>query len=454
MPGQFWGNPPEVNDFTLRLGAGPAAHTPQVAAYTTVAGNYIAQTSQIMATTAATVPSWDGVGGAAMGAEAGAKAGWHSIVGSFATKAASTIGSMVAAYGAAIAASIPAAVSIANRVRQAALIASNIIGQNSIAIAEGEVEYMEQWGQNGTVMTGYETTAMPLVSALSVPLVPPDMGAGAAGMGAGAAAVAAQAASTGVQALGAGLSQGGAAAAQAAGSATSVASGVAGSAASQAQQAGNGGQQPGTAAGPAGAKSGAETDFLSQAQSMAGPAMSAPQALQGAAQPLTSAAQMGPQAASQFAGMGGSGMGGNFGGLSGGPGIGGLPTGGPGSVGMGAGNGGFAGGGSPVTAALTKPSGSGAMSGPAGLPGNWWSNNGMEGRALTGARAGGSTGAVGGAGAPGMYGMPAGASGSRSRQGARDVGEADQEVVFDGIGDGVPVFTDDGAVVYTTGTGV
>ena len=52
-----------------------------------------------------------------------------------------------------------------------------------------------------------------------------------------------------------------------------------------------------------------------------------------------------------------------------------------------------------------------------------------------------------------MYGMPGGAGTGRQRKN-RDVADADKDVlVDDGVGDGVPVYTDDG-VVYVQGQGV
>ena len=54
---------------------------------------------------------------------------------------------------------------------------------------------------------------------------------------------------------------------------------------------------------------------------------------------------------------------------------------------------------------------------------------------------------------PGMYAMP-GAAGAGSQRKNRDVADADKSVlVDDGVGDGVPVYTDEG-VVYVQGQGV
>ena len=53
---------------------------------------------------------------------------------------------------------------------------------------------------------------------------------------------------------------------------------------------------------------------------------------------------------------------------------------------------------------------------------------------------------------PGMMGMPGGAQGRRQSK-TSDAEDADKSVLLGGVGDGVPVLTDDG-VVYAQGQGV
>ena len=102
-----------------------------------------------------------------------------------------------------------------------------------------------------------------------------------------------------------------------------------------------------------------------------------------------------------------------------------------------------------MSAALTKPSAGAGMTGSVGMPSAWWNNTGSADKrprgcvALAGRRYAGPMG-------PGMYGMP-GAAGAGSQRKNRDVADPDKSVlVDDGVGDGVPVYTDDG-VVYVQG---
>ena len=105
-----------------------------------------------------------------------------------------------------------------------------------------------------------------------------------------------------------------------------------------------------------------------------------------------------------------------------------------------------------MSAALTKPSAGAGMTGSVGMPSAWWNNaNGADNTAGGVRGAGGPLG--GGPMGPGMYGMP-GSAGAGSQRKNRDVADVDKSVlVDDGVGDGVPVYTDDG-VVYVQGQGV
>ena len=56
------------------------------------------------------------------------------------------------AYEAAFAATVPPPVIAANRALLATLIATNILGQNTPAIAATEAQYMEMWAQDAAAM--------------------------------------------------------------------------------------------------------------------------------------------------------------------------------------------------------------------------------------------------------------------------------------------------------------
>src|SRR6202007_78202 len=60
-----------------------------------------------------------------------------------------------AAYEASFAMTVPPPVVAANRVQLAALVATNILGQNTPAIAVTEAHYGEMWAQDAAAMYGY-----------------------------------------------------------------------------------------------------------------------------------------------------------------------------------------------------------------------------------------------------------------------------------------------------------
>ncbi|BBX62339.1 PPE family protein [Mycobacterium saskatchewanense] len=77
------------------------------------------------------------------------------------------------AFEAAQTATIPTPAVVANRVQLMALIATNILGQNTPAIAATEFEYMEMWAQDVAAMFGYHAGAMTVASALPAFSLPP-----------------------------------------------------------------------------------------------------------------------------------------------------------------------------------------------------------------------------------------------------------------------------------------
>jgi PPE-repeat protein len=459
----YWGIPPETNDFRLRTGPGAAAVIPHILAYEEASAVHIEQAQQMVATTIATNSSWIGAGNVAMNETSLPMAAYMNVVAAHAQTAAQTINAAGQAHSSALASSIPYPTVIANRVREATLEATNIIGQNTPAIAEANAEYGEYWAQNAGSMMGYLAAATSLISALSVPLAPGPLGANPAGMGAEVASVAASGTEAGVQGMGSALQQaataGSTTAETGAGVGSAVASSVAGAASAASGSGSASGQAESSAGAPtAGQQGQAEAQVLQSAQAMAGPMMSAPSSLlQGATEPLT---QLG-QAPGMISGQLGSLMGPMMSSMAGGLGavspLSDLGLNGPASAagGLGGANGGFdaGGGGAATSAALTKPSaGSSAMAGPVGVPTSWWANPGAE-AAQEKAPAGiGGEATRGAAMSPGMYGMP-GAASARERRSTREATEPDKSVLLTGAGAAVPVLTDDG-VVYAQGQGV
>ena len=91
----------------------------------------------------------------AMTAAATPYVAWLSASGATAEQSAAQAQAAAAAYENAFSATVPPPVIAANRAQLMALIATNILGQNTPAIAATESQYLEMWAQDATTMFSY-----------------------------------------------------------------------------------------------------------------------------------------------------------------------------------------------------------------------------------------------------------------------------------------------------------
>lgn len=84
---------------------------------------------------------------------------WLAAAAAQAEQSAQQARSAAAAYEAALSASVPPAVVTANRAQLTSLVASNIFGQNTPAIAATESQYEQMWAQDVTAMYSYAAGA-------------------------------------------------------------------------------------------------------------------------------------------------------------------------------------------------------------------------------------------------------------------------------------------------------
>ncbi|OBJ04741.1 PPE domain-containing protein [Mycobacterium sp. 1465703.0] len=151
--------PPEVN--SARMYAGPGSG-PMLAA--AMAWDELAAALQSTATsyqaeiTALTSGPWVGPSSASMVAAITPYLEWMRTTGAQAEEAANQARSAAYAYETAFAQTVPPPVVAANRTRLATLVATNILGQNTPAIAQTETEYAEMWAQDTAAMFGYAGT--------------------------------------------------------------------------------------------------------------------------------------------------------------------------------------------------------------------------------------------------------------------------------------------------------
>jgi PPE-repeat protein len=142
---------------------------------------------------------WLGPASAAMAAAAGPYAAWLNSTAAAAEHAGAQATASAAAYETAFAMTVPPPVIAANRAQLAALVATNILGQNTPAIAATEAHYAEMWAQDGAAMYGY--AAASAGAGVLQPLIPPAPNTNPAGLAGQTAAVSASGTQTGLSQL-------------------------------------------------------------------------------------------------------------------------------------------------------------------------------------------------------------------------------------------------------------
>jgi PPE-repeat protein len=119
--------------------------------------------------------------------------GWMSATAAQCEQAATQASAAAAAYETAYAMTVPPALVAANRAQLMALIATNLLGQNTPAIMATEAQYIEMWAQDATAMYNYAANSAS-ASAFSI-FAPPPRTTNPGGL-AGQVGAAAQAAGT------------------------------------------------------------------------------------------------------------------------------------------------------------------------------------------------------------------------------------------------------------------
>jgi PPE-repeat protein len=99
--------------------------------------------------------SWSGPSSAAMEAAVTPYLAWMNATAGQAEQAGSQAQAAAAAYEAAFAMTVPPPVITVNRTQLASLVATNVFGQNTTAIAANEAQYGEMWAQDAAAMYSY-----------------------------------------------------------------------------------------------------------------------------------------------------------------------------------------------------------------------------------------------------------------------------------------------------------
>lgn len=156
----FGALPPEINSGRMYTGAGSGPMLAAAAAWDALAAElHTTATAYRSTIDGVTVGSWHGPAATSMLAAATPYVAWLTSTGTQAEQTAAQAKLAAGAYETAFAATVPPPVIEANRSLLMALIATNLLGQNTAAIAATEALYAEMWAQDAAAMYGYAASS-------------------------------------------------------------------------------------------------------------------------------------------------------------------------------------------------------------------------------------------------------------------------------------------------------
>jgi len=152
----FGAFPPEFNSARIYAGPGSGPMLAAASAWDVLAAELgSAASTYSSVVTSLAEGSWLGPASASMAAAATPYVDWMSTTATQAEETGYQARAAAAAFEAAFAMTVPPAEVAANRAQLAALVATNVLGQNTPAIAATEALYGEMWAQDAAAMYGY-----------------------------------------------------------------------------------------------------------------------------------------------------------------------------------------------------------------------------------------------------------------------------------------------------------
>lgn len=148
--------PPEINSVRLYSGPGSAPLRAAAAAWGALSAEMHAAVASYEAVVAElTAQAWLGPASEALSRSAAGYAAWMTVTAGQIDQTAAQASAAAAAYDVAHAATVPPSVVAANRAALLLLIATNVLGLNTPAIAANEAEYGQMWAQDVGAMYAY-----------------------------------------------------------------------------------------------------------------------------------------------------------------------------------------------------------------------------------------------------------------------------------------------------------
>jgi PPE-repeat protein len=155
----FGALPPEINSGKIYSGPGSAPLLSAAAAWDALAAELHSTAAAYGSVISELITTWHGPSSTAMVAAAAPYIAWLDRSAVQAEQTSVQARAAAAAYEAVFAATVPPPVIAANRALLASLIATNVLGQNTPAIAATEAQYAEMWAQDAAAMYAYAASS-------------------------------------------------------------------------------------------------------------------------------------------------------------------------------------------------------------------------------------------------------------------------------------------------------
>ncbi|WP_445161409.1 PPE family protein [Mycobacterium sp. Dal123C01] len=151
--------PPEINSGKIYSGPGSAPLLSAAAAWDALAAELHSTAASYGSVISELITAWHGPSSTAMVAAAAPYIAWLDRSAVQAEQTSVQARAAAAAYEAVFAATVPPSVIAANRALLTSLIATNVLGQNTPAIAATEAQYAEMWAQDAGAMYSYAASS-------------------------------------------------------------------------------------------------------------------------------------------------------------------------------------------------------------------------------------------------------------------------------------------------------
>lgn len=158
--------PPEINSARMYTGPGLASLLAAAGSWDALSAELASTAESYESVLAGLDLQWRGPASESMTYSAARYMGWLQTTAEQTKQTAMQARTAAAAYEQAYAMTVPPPVITANRALLAALVATNIVGQNTAAIADAEAQYADFWAQDAAAMAGYSVTSMTVTSQL------------------------------------------------------------------------------------------------------------------------------------------------------------------------------------------------------------------------------------------------------------------------------------------------